>query len=161
MWYYFRLTDTARSNPLPAPHPLGPIVSIAGAVQWFCGLILAFFMLNQAASRGGSSGPRVFIVLGMGLFVLAGLDLALALAGAPPVLGRWLPVDFASERSQFLLILFVCGAAWLSLFLAAVWTGVVDIRGRRRLAAADIERRTAVALRGVEHAKEEGFGTGT
>lgn len=117
-------------------------------------------MLNQAAIRGGSPGPRVFIVVGIGLFVLAGLDLALALAGAPPVLGRWLPVDFASERSQFLLILFVCGAAWLSLFLAAVWIGAVGIRGRRRLAAADIERRTAIALRGVEHAKEENLETG-
>ena len=92
--------------------------------------------------------------------MLAGLDLALALAGAPPVLGRWLPVDFASERAQFLLILFVCGAAWLALLSAAVWAAVVRVRGRRRAAAADIERRTSVALRGVEHAKEEGLGTG-
>ncbi|MBC7788651.1 MAG: hypothetical protein H7Z74_01785 [Anaerolineae bacterium] len=110
-------------------------------------------MLNQAASRGGSPGPRVFIVFGMGLFVLAGLDLALALAGAPPVLGRWLPVDVASERAQFLLILFVCGAAWVSLLLAAAWNGLIGVRARRRAAAADIERRTAVALRGVEHTK--------
>lgn len=139
---------------------MGPIVSIAGAVQWFCGLVLAFFMLNQASSSGGTPGPRVLIVLGMGLFVLAGLDLALALAGAPPVLGRWLPVDVASERAQFLLILFVCGAAWLSLFLAAVWNAVIRVGARRRAAAADIERRTTVALRGVEHAKEEGMGTG-
>ena len=146
------------ASPLPIPHPplptLGPIVSIAGAVQWFCGLVLAFFMLNQSAHGGGTPGPRVLIVLGMGLFVLAGLDLALALAGAPLVLGRWLPVDVASERSQFLLILFVCGAAWLSLLLAAAWTGLIGMRGRRRAAAADIERRTAIALRGVEHAKE-------
>ncbi len=118
-------------------------------------------MLNQSAVSGGTPGPRVFIVLGMGLFVLAGLDLALALAGAPPVLERWLPVDVASERAQFLLILFVCGAAWLALLLAAVWNAVIAIRARRRAAAADIERRTAVALRGVEHAQEKEMGTGT
>ena len=143
--------DSHSPPPTPTPCPLSPIVSIVGAVQWFCGLVLAFFLLNQSATRGGALGPRALIVLGMGLFVLAGLDLALAVAGAPPVLGPWMPADVASERAQFLLILFVCGAAWLSLLLAAIWTALIGLRGRRRAAAADIERRTTVALRGAEH----------
>lgn len=114
-------------------------------------------MLNQSASTNGPLGPRALVVLGIGLFVLAGLDLALVLAGSPPVLGHWLPRDVASERTQFLLILFVCGAAWLALFIAAMWNTVLVIRARRRAAAQDMERRTSVALRGVERVPSASF----
>ena len=45
--------------------------------------------------------------------------------------------------------LLICGGAWLSLLIAAVWSTLLGIGARRRAAAAELKRRTDRALSGI------------
>jgi len=132
---------------------MGPLVVIASLVQWVSGIVLAYVILARAAHHGSAGwGPRALARLAVILFLIGAIEIAFVLAGARTVSSRWLPPDFTAGHWQLVTLLLFSAAAWIAILAAAVWNGILGVKSRRRIAAAELRRRTDRALHGHHHA---------
>ena len=130
---------------------MGPLLPIAGAVQWISGVLLAVVALGRTSRYGATGrGPRVFAWLSLLLFAAALAELLVYLLGGRALLGRWFGSDFLTGRWQLVTHLGVSAAAWLALLGAWLWNSILGVKLRRRAAAAELQRRTDRALSGID-----------
>jgi hypothetical protein len=140
---------------------MGPLIVIASLVQWVSGIVLAYVILARASQHGRAGrGPRALAGLAIVLFLVGAIELAFVLAGAHPTQHRWLPPDFTAGHWQLITLLLFSAAAWVTILIAALWNGILGVNSRRRIAAAELRRRTDRALHthhdAVSHARSPG-----
>ena len=132
---------------------MGPLIVVASAVQWVSGFVLAYVIMARASYHGPAGrGPRVLAELAIGLLLAGAIELAFVLAGARVAPKRWLPPDFTAGHWQLVTLLLLSAAAWLAILVAAIWNGILGVNSRRRIAAAELRRRTERALHSGPHA---------
>lgn len=122
---------------------MGTIIPIAGTVQWISGIILAV-ITRRRTRRFGREGrwPGAIATLAILIYALAALELALVYLGAESLIARWAPPNFTTARWQVMALLVASASAWLLLGVAAIWTAGLAVGERRRVAAAELKRRT-------------------
>ena len=131
---------------------MGPLVVVASVVQWVSGMVLAYVILARASHHGlAGRVPRVLARLAIVLLLIGAIEVAFVLAGARTASSRWLPPDFTAAHWQLVTFLLFSAAAWVAILVAAVWNGILGINSRRRIAAAELRRRTDRALHGHHH----------
>ena len=82
----------------------------------------------------------------MAVLFAGAIELIFVLAGARFGPNRWLPPDFTAGHWQLVTLLLFSAIAWLAVLIAAIWNGILGVNSRRRIAAAELRRRTDRAL---------------
>jgi hypothetical protein len=140
-------------------HPtdlLGSILPIAGAVQWVSGLILAVVTALRAKQFGRDGRvPLLLARISIVIFALSLVELLWTVTRAREIIGPVMPNNFTSAPWQLRTLLLMSLAAWVLLAIAAAWNGTLAIAQRRRVAAAELQRRTDRALQGIERRAPE------
>jgi hypothetical protein len=123
------------------------LVPVIGAIQWVVGVALALLAIDRAR-RYGHSGlpPRALALVAIAVFVVALIVLLLAATPVSRLVAPLFPSEFTTPqwRRQSLFQSSLVG--WLLLIASALWNTVLGIRLRRRVAAAELRRRTDRAL---------------
>jgi len=117
------------------------LVSIIGALQWLGGIALAIAATRRSRrfARAGAP-PRLFARAALFVFGVAAIVLLLSLAhGAASVF----PPEFATRSWRIEAVAETCIVGWLLLSISAFWNTVLGVSLRRRIAAAELKRRTA------------------
>ena len=115
--------------------------------------MLAYIIMARASYHGRAGrGPRMLAGLAIVLLVLGAGELAMIAAGVRVTPNRWLPPDFAAAHWQLITLLLFSAGAWIAVLIAASWNGILGVNHRRRLAAAELRRRTERALHSGPHA---------
>jgi hypothetical protein len=122
---------------------LGWVIPTAGAVQWVSGMILAVALLRRGWHYGGAGLlPRTMARLAIVLFLAAAVELVVVIVIPRDLLERIELGHVAMAHWQIRATLLLSVAAWLLLLGAASWTGALGIGQRRRIAAAELRRRS-------------------
>jgi hypothetical protein len=123
---------------------LGLLIA-GGIAQWVCGVIVAVALVRRRPSDGISGHPpHAVALMALLFFVLAPIELFLATFGRR--FGMRIVPELATDRWQVIVLLAVCGVAWVVLLIAGVMLGLMNVHVRRRTTAAELKRRTDRAL---------------
>jgi hypothetical protein len=123
------------------------LISIVGAIQWVAGVALALLAIDRAR-RYGNSGlpPRALALMSIAVFAVALLTLLLAATPVSRLVAPLFPSEFTTPEWRRRTLFESSLVAWLLLVASAFWNMVLGIRLRRRIAAAELQRRTDRAL---------------
>jgi hypothetical protein len=123
------------------------LISILGAIQWVAGVALALLAIDRAR-RYGYSGllPRSLALVAIAVFAVALLVLLLAATPVSRFVASLFPPEFTTPQWRHRTLFQSSLIGWLFLVAAALWNTVLGVGLRRRVAAAELRRRTDRAL---------------
>jgi|SRR6185437_14034793 hypothetical protein len=118
------------------------LVPYLAALQWIGGVILAASAVGRAREfRQRGAWPRIMAQTALGLFVLAGIIIALTIPSVARVVAGVLPAFAEPEPWRLSVFLTACQAGWILLLLSMGWTGMLGIVNRKRAAREELDRR--------------------
>jgi hypothetical protein len=123
------------------------LISILGAIQWVAGMALALLAIDRARHYGHAGlPPRALALVSIAVFVAALLTLLLVATPVSRLVAPLFPSEFTTPQWRRLALFESSLVAWVFLVASAFWNTVLGIRLRRRVAAAELQRRTDRAL---------------
>lgn len=118
------------------------LVPYLAALQWIGGVILAALAAARARDfRERGAWPRIMALTALGLFLVAGIIVALTIPSVGRVVGRVLPAFAAPGPWRLSVFLTTCQAGWILLLLSMAWTGILGMVSRKRAAREELDRR--------------------
>lgn len=118
------------------------LVPYLAALQWIGGVILAASAVGRAREfRERGAWARIMAQTAVGLFILAGIIIALTIPSVARVVARVLPAFGEPESWRLSVFLTACQAGWILVLLSMGWTGALGIVNRKRAAREELERR--------------------
>ena len=105
------------------------LVPYLAALQWIGGVILAANAVGRAREfRQRGAWARIIAQTALGLFIVAGLIIALTIPSVARVVARVLSAFADPSPWRLTVFLTACQAGWILLLVSMGWTGMLGIR---------------------------------
>lgn len=119
------------------------VIPILAAAQWIAGSLLAIVAVRRSRRYGvAGAPPRALALTALVILMVAAIVLLLASTRASVLVASLFPPDFTTPAWRLSKFIEASVLAWAVLAVAGFWNATMGVALRRRVASAELRRRT-------------------